>query len=216
MWTQLHVSRMPTGSGPRAVVAQLLDITERRAAQEELSRLAMHDALTGLPNRTRLHARLDEMLADPADPAEGGRVVVFFVDLDGFKAVNDSYGHDVGDTVLQAVASALLAALRPGDEVGRLGGDEFVACCPGLSGPEEAGHLVRRVVTTLSPALLVRGRDVGLGVSVGWTLSGDGDDSAALLRRSDEAMYEAKRAGKGRVVADPTMLALPSGPVPAS
>ena len=112
------------------------------------------------------------------------------------------------------MAAALRAALRPEDEVGRLGGDEFVACCPGLSGPDEAGALVRRVAATLSPALLVRGRDVGLGVSVGWTLSGPGDDSSALLRRSDEAMYEAKRAGGRRVAADPSVLGGPRVPSP--
>jgi len=208
LWTQLHVSRLPTDGGATAVVAQLIDVTERREAREELSRLAMYDSLTGLPNRARLRVRLEEMLVDSTP---GSQVLVAFVDLDGFKAVNDGFGHEVGDAVLQAVAAVLHAALRPEDAVGRFGGDEFVACCPGLSGPDEAGALIRRVVATLGHALLVRGRDVGLGVSVGWTLSGPTDDATALLRRSDEAMYRAKRAGKGRVVGDATA---PDPPLP--
>ncbi|MFC3688987.1 diguanylate cyclase domain-containing protein [Aquipuribacter hungaricus] len=202
LWTQLHVSRLPSETGTSAVVAQLLDITERRAAQQELSRLALHDSLTGLPNRARLRGRLEEMLVDAGS---GARVVVVFVDLDGFKAVNDGFGHEVGDGVLQAVGAALLSALRPEDVVARFGGDEFVACCPGLSSPAEAEALVRRVVATVSPALRVRGRDVGLGVSAGWTLSGPGDDAPSLLRRSDEAMYAAKRSGGHGVHADPSV-----------
>ncbi len=204
VWTELHVSRLPTSTGTTAVVAQLFDITDRRAAQQELSRLALHDSLTGLRNRGGLHAKLEEMLLDARDDS---RVVVVFLDLDGFKAVNDGYGHDAGDAVLQSVASALLAALRPGDVVGRLGGDEFVACCPGLAGSEEAETLVGRITSALGPALLLHGCDVGLGVSTGWTLSSHGENSTTLLRRSDEAMYIAKRAGKGQVAVDPTVYA---------
>lgn len=193
VWTQVHLSRL-TQPGPQAaVVAQFVDVTARRAAQDELARVASLDPLTGLVNRAELARHLNRWLGD------GVPVSVVFVDLDGFKAVNDEFGHAAGDAVLVSVAAALEGVVRTGDLVSRLGGDEFVVSCPGVPGPATAAELAARFAEALPPALLLDGADVGLGASAGWTLSRDGDTSEDLLRRADAAMYEAKRAGKGRV-----------------
>lgn len=192
LWTQLHVSALPGVDGTTAVVAQLLDISGRRSSQDELLRMAHHDTLTGLPNRSRLHTELDRLLQQPGDAG----VAVLFLDLDRFKSVNDTYGHAAGDRVLVQVARALEGALRPGDLVARLGGDEFVVCCPGVVDLEHARVLVARLAEALSPALLLEGADVGLDVSIGVSLSGGEQDASAVLRRSDEAMYEVKQRAR--------------------
>jgi diguanylate cyclase (GGDEF)-like protein len=196
VWTQVHLSRLGAHGPAAAVVAQLVDVTERRAVQEQLARLATLDPLTGLVNRTELMRHLDRWLAG------GTSLAVVFVDLDGFKAVNDTFGHAAGDTVLVAVAGALGRVVRPQDLVCRLGGDEFVVVCPGVPGPGTAAGLAGRFRDALPPALLLDGTDVGLGASAGWTLSREDDTSGDLLRRADAAMYAAKRAGKGRVHPD--------------
>ncbi|MGV8965982.1 MAG: diguanylate cyclase domain-containing protein [Cellulomonas sp.] len=192
LWTELHVASLPGIDGTTAVVAQMLDITGRRASQDELLRLAHHDSLTGLPNRSRIHAELDRLLQEPS----GAGVAVLFLDLDHFKSVNDTYGHAAGDRVLVQVAQALEEALRPGDLVSRLGGDEFVVCCPGVVDLEHAQRLVRRMADAVRPALRLDGVDVGLDVSIGVSLSDGEQDATQVLRRSDEAMYEIKRRGR--------------------
>ncbi|WP_336921704.1 diguanylate cyclase domain-containing protein [Aquipuribacter sp. SD81] len=190
LWTQVHLSLLPDSDGGTSVVAQVVDVHEQRAARERLSRLALHDPLTGLSNRVHLTEEVDRLLADPRVPG----VAVLFLDLDRFKAVNDGYGHETGDRVLQQVADTLRATLRPDDVVCRLGGDEFVACCPGVTTAEDATAVVGRLERALRTSLLVDGRDLGLAVSTGVALSGAGDDAASLVRRADRLMYEVKRS----------------------
>ncbi|MDQ2758834.1 MAG: diguanylate cyclase [Actinomycetota bacterium] len=189
LWTQLHVSALPRRDGTTAVVAQLVDISGRRAAQDELLRMAHHDPLTGLPNRSRVLTELARLLQDPDDAS----VAVLFLDLDKFKGLNDTYGHAAGDRVLVQVAHALQGALRPGDLVSRLGGDEFVVCCPGVVDIDHAQRLVSRMADAVRPALLLDGLDVGLDVSIGVSLSDGEQDAGGVLRRADEAMYEVKQ-----------------------
>jgi diguanylate cyclase (GGDEF)-like protein/PAS domain S-box-containing protein len=198
LWTQVHVSSLSRRRGPSAAaVVQMLDVTARKDAEAHLSHLALHDPLTGLPNRLLLRDRIDHALAMSARARSSGAVV--FRDLDGFKTINDSLGHDVGDAVLCATAERLRSVLRPGDTVGRMGGDEFVACCGDITSPEQARGLARRLVQALEPPIAVGEHLLSIGISAGVALSGARDDATSLLRAADTAMYAAKRAGRGRV-----------------
>lgn len=199
LWTQVHASVISCSGGhPTTVVVQMLDVTVRRDAEARLSHLALHDPLTGLPNRSLLRDRLDHDLA--ASACGTGGVAVVYLDLDGFKGINDTMGHEVGDQVLVTTAERLQAALRPGDTVARIGGDEFVACCSDVHDAERAREVAVRLVDAISAPMLVRGHLLRVGMSAGVALSAPGDSSASLLRSADTAMYAAKRAGRGRVV----------------
>ena len=198
VWTQLHLSRLPYDGGGTGVVAQFLDVTARRAAQDDLEQLAHHDGLTGLLNRSRLLTGLRSLLAAPGER----RPAVLFLDLDRFKGVNDTYGHEAGDQVLIQVATALQASSRPGDLVARIGGDEFLVCCPGVGDDACADALARRLEAAVRPALLVAGHDVGLDVSVGVRLVAAGESAEEAVRGADLAMYAVKR-GRRRLVPQP-------------
>jgi diguanylate cyclase (GGDEF)-like protein len=168
------------------------DITALKEAQGRLEQLARHDPLTGLANRALLTQRLDEAFARSA--RRGTDVALLFLDLDGFKPVNDGYGHDVGDEVLRAVAGRLLLTCRLTDTVARLGGDEFVVLCEDL--PEQAtlDALVARFQHALdAPYYLERtNATVTLGVSIGVARAAAGEEPASLLRRADDDMYRTK------------------------
>jgi diguanylate cyclase (GGDEF)-like protein len=169
---------------------------ERKRAELELAHRATHDALTGLPNRALLRDRLELTLARVERRARGCGVL--FLDLDGFKAVNDSFGHDVGDALLVAVGERLRALVRPSDTVARFGGDEFVVLCDDLLGPEEATKVADRIVTALADPLEVDGKEHVVGVSIGVALADGREEGAdALIRRADEAMYAVKQDGGG-------------------
>lgn len=199
LWAQVHASVLAGPDGrPATAVVQMMDITARKDAEAHLSHLALHDPLTGLPNRLLLRDRLDHDLSVAL--RSHGRVAVVFLDLDGFKGINDALGHEVGDLVLVAAAERLQAALRPGDTVARIGGDEFVACCSDVADGDQARELAGRLVDAFAPPMLVREHLLGVGTSAGVALSHPGDSSASLLRDADAAMYAAKRAGRGRVV----------------
>jgi diguanylate cyclase (GGDEF)-like protein/PAS domain S-box-containing protein len=194
--------------GRRRRVGAILDITVRRALEEQLQHQAFHDALTGLPNRALLLDRLDHALARGAH--HGGAVGVLLLDLDGFKHVNDSLGHAAGDRLLVAFAARLPGCgLRPGDTLARLGGDEFAVVLEGLADPGEAARVAARIVA--SPALWapypLDGREVIVRASVGVAVGRPGaDDPGGLLREADIALYRAKAAGKGGyAVFDPAM-----------
>jgi diguanylate cyclase (GGDEF)-like protein/PAS domain S-box-containing protein len=176
------------------------DVTERRTAEEALTHQARHDGLTGLANRTLLRERLEREVAVRDRP-----LGVLYVDLDGFKAVNDSAGHAVGDQLLVAVARLLDGCVRAGDTVARLGGDEFAVLCPGAT-RAEAVAVGRRVLDALAEPIALDGLSAVVGASIGvrWW-AGVPDPSGVsvadhLLAEADAAMYAAKRAGKGRVV----------------
>ena len=176
-----------------AVEVTIRDVTVEVAEQHRLEDLAHRDELTGLRNRRALMSALDGRLAGRQPTS------VIFLDLDGFKAVNDMYSHDVGDALLQSFAQRLVGVVRDGDFVARLGGDEFVV----ISQPNHASQLAHRIVHELALPYVLDGLTVTIGVSVGitnfdWTSSFR--QAEDLLHQADQAMYEAKRRGKGQVV----------------
>ncbi len=163
--------------------------TERQLAE----RFARQDLLTGLPNRRALETDL-EALIDSADEA---RAAVLFLDLDGFKVINDTLGHEAGDALLKLVAERLLSAIREGDLVARMSGDEFVVVACGLGHRSEAVEIANRIFAALSSSFSFNGSQLGLTVSIGVAfLPEDGNDARTLLRHADSAMYRVKRSGK--------------------
>jgi diguanylate cyclase (GGDEF)-like protein/PAS domain S-box-containing protein len=188
--------------GATYVVATLRDETERRRNEEDLLRRALHDPLTGLPNRVLFLDRLTQALGRAG--RQDQQVAVLYVDLDGFKNVNDTWGHGVGDAVLQAVGQRLAAALRPGDSVARFGGDEFLVLCEGLSSGDEAVEVARRLLEAVSRPLPHRAGTVAVSASVGIAMAGQPPRTAAdLLDAADRAMYQAKKAGSSRLAVAP-------------
>jgi diguanylate cyclase (GGDEF)-like protein/PAS domain S-box-containing protein len=184
---------VPLG-GPDEVtgwIATVDDVTDRRRAETELTHQATHDMLTGLPNRMLLEDRLQQACARLRRDHDA--VAVMFIDLDGFKRVNDNYGHTVGDHVLVEVANRLRQILRTVDTVARLGGDEFVVFCEGL--PESDVHeVVRRIHTAIAVPLMVDGEAVRIGASIGVEITRDQAVTFdELLARADQAMYREKR-----------------------
>lgn len=178
----------------------------RRAhAEADLQHLALHDALTGLPNRTALTGILETVLAKRCE--SGAELALLFLDLDHFKAVNDSLGHSAGDELLTIVGQRLKAATRDSSTVARLAGDEFVIV-EHLVGIREAVSLAERVLKTLNAPLVIEGLEVVCSVSIGIALADqDGDSPERLLRRADIAMYRAKARGRnGWELHDPTQI----------
>ena len=190
-WLSLTAVGIALGDDPFFLV-HLDDVTVRRVEEERLAHLALRDGLTGLANRRLLQSTLDEALARAA--ATGLRVGLLYLDLDGFKRVNDTLGHDVGDALLVAVAERLSATLRIGDVAGRLGGDEFVVIAESVPTEAALGELVRRVAAAMQRPLAVAGHEVSVGVSIGAVLSRRGDTGEAVVRRADAAMFADKRA----------------------
>ena len=171
--------------------AILRDITDRRIKEEQLFRLAHHDALTELPNRFVLHRRV-EQLNGGADPA-----ALLIIDLDGFKTVNDDLGHAAGDAVLRQISRRLIGCVRSTDTVARLGGDEFALLLPGVSDIDNAGDVAQSVIHALSQPIELDGETVSVGASVGIALYvQDGSSSDELLSSADLALYEAKNHGR--------------------
>ena len=158
-----------------------------------------HDALTGLPNWALLLDRLEHSLARlQRHPA---RVGILFIDLDRFKTVNETLGHEAGDRLLVAVAERLLSSVRPEDTVARFGGDEFVLLCEDLASPTAAVEVARRIVTAFAVPVRLGWEDVGISASIGVASTADADrDVDSLLRDADAAMYHAKRAETGPLV----------------
>lgn len=173
------------------------DITLIKEHQQRLEKLAHFDALTQLPNRTLLANRMQLAMAQCT--RSGKTLAVCYLDLDGFKPVNDSHGHSVGDCLLIEVAQRLKECVRACDTVSRLGGDEFVLLFSNLDNNRKAEHAVDRVISTLAQPFIVDKHPVQISASIGVTLyPQDGADSDTLLRQADQAMYSAKQAGRNR------------------
>jgi diguanylate cyclase (GGDEF)-like protein/PAS domain S-box-containing protein len=173
------------------------DITERKLAEAVLARPTLHDPLTNLPNRTLFLDRLSHAVLRLQ--REEGLLAVLFLDLDGFKMINDSLGHEAGDELLVAVAARLSDGLRPGDTVARFGGDEYTVLCEDLQSEDEALVVARRVADIVAqPILLQEEHDVVLTASVGIALSRGEGTPEGLLRDADVAMYRAKEEGPAR------------------
>lgn len=198
-WVQSIRHRTPDGG----IVVLRSDITAFKESERAAQLLAQHDPLTGLPNRRLLHDRLSQALARSRRNAE--IVAVLMIDLDGFKAVNDTHGHKGGDEVLRVTAERLRSCLRSADTVARFGGDEFVAVVAALAQPADVALVAGKIVDAVSrpmPPLWTTDRgvpDVSIRCSVGISLQPvDGEDAETLIRLADAAMYRAKQAGGAR------------------
>ncbi len=171
------------------------DITERMQAQERLHYLAHHDVLTELPNRVLFFDRLAHALDRCRAPNRS--VAVLFLDLDRFKIINDTLGHDVGDRALLDLAQRLTGCVRRGDTIARLGGDEFAVILEDLSSPERVSAVADKIMAALGPPIDVDGRELFISASIGVSMyPGDGSDPQTLLKHADIAMYRAKEQGR--------------------
>jgi diguanylate cyclase (GGDEF)-like protein len=164
-------------------------------AREELHALAHHDALTGLANRVLFQERLDEAFAGLT--LTNGMLAVLYLDLDGFKGVNDTFGHKMGDALLTMVAHRLRNCVREADTVARLGGDEFTVLQAGVDGPQDCIALATRILDAVGAPYHTDGRELNMGVSIGISLARDRITAEQLLDEADEALYQAKASGRG-------------------
>jgi len=179
-----------------AVLLALIDISERKRAEARIAFLAQHDGLTGLPNRNLLRQQMDDILAHTR--RSGEKVAVLILGLDNFKAVNDSLGHSVGDKLLRAVSKRLRSTLRDGDTLARLNSDEFAMIQSGLTRPEDAILMSRRLLEAIGDPFLLDGHSVVIGATIGVaTAPGDGDDSETLLKNANLALSRAKNDCRG-------------------
>ncbi|QOY92662.1 EAL domain-containing protein [Massilia sp. UMI-21] len=189
------IKRDPLGEAV-ALTGLMADITGRKAAESRLRELATHDTLTGLPNRALLAERVQQMLE--ASPY-GSPVAVMFLDLDRFKEVNDSFGHEMGDALLCEVAARLRRVIRPTDIIARLGGDEFVIAAHCATGQAAAARIADKLLDVLTAPVTVGGIDVIVGASIGISLfPQDAQTRELLFQAADTAMYRAKAAGRNR------------------
>ncbi|MBU2641163.1 MAG: EAL domain-containing protein [Gammaproteobacteria bacterium] len=195
-WLETHAVPLRDTQGKiTALLSVTRDITERKAATEHIQHLAHHDALTDLPNRSLLHERLTQaiLLAQRKNEA----LAVMFLDLDRFKHVNDSLGHQVGDRLLVEVARRLQTCVRASDTLARLGGDEFVLVLADVTGTHDATHAVQKMFAVLQQPFLLEGRELTITPSIGISLfPEDGRNADELIRNADAAMYQAKEAGR--------------------
>ncbi|MCU7915589.1 MAG: EAL domain-containing protein [Candidatus Thiodiazotropha sp. (ex Gloverina cf. vestifex)] len=200
-----EVRDMEVHSGPidwngRQVLYSIIhDVTDRKKAEAELDRIAHYDALTGLPNRLLKTDRLRQAMV--RSRRTGFSVAVCYLDLDGFKPINDTYGHDVGDLILVEIARRLQLTVREGDTVSRIGGDEFILILSELSGIEQCKQILDRVLCKVSAPISIQGGEAEVEVfaSIGLTLFPEDDaDADILMRHADQAMYIAKELGKNR------------------
>jgi diguanylate cyclase (GGDEF)-like protein len=205
--TQRHFESKVAAIDAEETLFLARDITERKEAEQQISRLAYSDGLTGLPNRQSFVERLDREIERAK--FEGGKFAILFLDLDGFKAINDSMGHSGGDLLLQWVADRLRQGLRPADlvaraegvdaerDLARLGGDEFTVIVPKVAEARDALMVARRIRDSIRRPFSLEGREVALTASIGVAVyPDDGEDAATLLKHADTAMYHAK--GEGR------------------
>ncbi len=171
-------------------------LTEQlETSKDKLHYLAHHDVLTDLPNRLLLHDRISQAVERAR--REGHKLAVMFLDLDRFKHVNDSFGHTIGDQLLQAVALRLVASVRQSDTVSRQGGDEFMLLLPHIEYAENAALSAQKVIAALAPAHRMADCDVNVSVSIGISIfPDDGSDTAGLVKNADAAMYYAKEQGR--------------------
>jgi diguanylate cyclase (GGDEF)-like protein/PAS domain S-box-containing protein len=197
IWLAARVVNLLEDPDVRGIVVNLHDITRRKQAEEELGYQAFHDALTGLANRALFRDRLNHALDRSA--GTGTEPAVIFLDLDGFKTINDSLGHDAGDDLLRETAERLLTVVRRGDTVGRLGGDEFAILIEQSSRPlDQAIAVADRLLQALKDPVQLGEQTVTVTASLGVAIGNGSSDSATLLRDADIAMYRSKATGKNK------------------
>ena len=192
---------------PGGIIGVMLDITERKRLEEKLLSLASLDDLTNLANRRELDNNLTQALA--RSERSHTQLALLFIDMDGFKNVNDKYGHEAGDEVLKLIASRIVTLLRKSDIAGRMGGDEFAVVLEGKVSTESTALVAQKLLETLSAPYTLSCGDVSdLSASIGIAFApDDGDDLKHLLSKADAAMYEAKELGKNRYVMATVMTA---------
>ena len=190
---------------PEMLEGTVIDITQRRNAESQIVYQALHDSLTGLPNRTLFHDRLTQALAQAK--RHGDSLAVLFLDLDQFKVVNDTLGHAAGDRLLIAVAGRLQQAVRASDTVARVGGDELTFLLPGIGRAEDAARTAQKILDTVSRPVEIDGHPLYVTASIGISLfPADGEEAEVLLSNADIAMYRAKDLGRnGYQLSSPAM-----------
>ena len=194
----INISAVRDGNGEiRNFVALFSDITTIKAHQQQLEQIAHYDALTGLPNRLLFAERLQQAIV--RSQRRRDRLSVAYLDLDGFKQVNDQHGHDVGDQLLRVVAQRMRNALRESDIIARLGGDEFVIVLPELQSAEDCVPVLERILAAAATTVQVRDKALHVSASIGVAIfPEDGREGEQLVRQADQAMYAAKQAGRNR------------------
>jgi len=171
------------------------DISERALAKQRLQYMATHDILTGLPNRALFYEKLKHALANAKRMKS--RLGVMYLDMDGFKATNDAFGHQVGDKLLKAIAKRLNGSIRESDTVCRMGGDEFTVCLENLSNLADAEVVAQKLVTAMVEPFEIEGHTIKLSTSVGVSIyPDDGSEAEDLLGKADSALYDIKNRGK--------------------
>jgi len=192
----IRITEMRMG-GASMFIGMLRDITERKLSEKKILYLATHDALTNLPNRHLLQDRILQAITH-AKRNEGTKVALLFIDLDGFKKVNDNYGHGVGDALLVEVAKRICSVLRSEDTTARQGGDEFIVTLPHVKQVSDVELIAKKLLTAIAAAYQIHNSQIHIGASIGIALyPDDGTDIEMLLKNSDTAMYTAKMAGRG-------------------
>ena len=206
VWVREETVLVRDEAGERQFVQGIMsDVTEKKQSEERLHHQAFHDSLTGLPNRKLFVDRLGQALRRTRR-LKGRQVAVLFMDLDGFKVINDSLGHDTGDRLLVEVTKRLGSCLRPEDTLARFGGDEFTVLVEDVEAPDGAVRVAERIVEELREPFSLEGRESYVAVSIGVGLgSDDTKDAEELLREADTAMYMAKEEGSGYKVFDQAM-----------
>jgi len=195
--TEVTITNLLELPAVHGLVLNTRDVSERKALEEKLTHQAFHDSLTNLPNRAAFRIGLDHALQGTGE----GRIAVLFLDLDDFKAVNDTLGHDIGDQLLVAVGARIASTLRPGDTVARLGGDEFAVLLKKMEDEQIAGRVAERITRQLVPPFAIGGKEISIRASIGIAGLVSGQEAAdELLRNADVAMYIAKAKGKARFV----------------
>lgn len=190
----LAISRRMMAGGGSVVILE--DVTERKRAQERISHLAKYDELTGLANRTQFRERISGMLAGAR--RRENRFAIHLIDLDRFKAINDSLGHPIGDKLLKEVASRLSTVIRPTDMITRFGGDEFVVLQTSTEHIQDAKWLAQRIAKELGLSFEIDGHRIDIGASIGIAMAPmDGTDADELVKKADMALYAAKKSGGG-------------------
>jgi diguanylate cyclase (GGDEF)-like protein/PAS domain S-box-containing protein len=181
--------------GRRQFIGIMRDISERNAAEAKITHLAHYDSLTDLPNRRLVQDRIQQSIASAQ--RSGAQFAVMFIDLDKFKNINDTLGHDAGDQLLQMAANRITQCLRAEDTVGRHGGDEFIVLLADLGAAKDSAVVAKKIVDVLSVPFVINEQDLSIGASIGIALyPQDGADVEILLKNSDTAMYQAKGAGR--------------------
>jgi diguanylate cyclase (GGDEF)-like protein/PAS domain S-box-containing protein len=191
---EIRGTRIESGSA-EMFIAVVRDITDRKRMMEKLEYMAHYDILTGLPNRVFFYNKLAHAIAFAK--REKSQLALLFLDIDGFKEVNDIYGHNIGDMVLQSIADRLRQCVRESDIVARIGGDEMTVILSKIAHRDDAAIVARKIIEACTPEFRIESISCSIGVSIGISIyPDDGKETESLLKKADIAMYQVKESGK--------------------